>query len=304
MKDFENIGKKVKDNKEVKLLVAQADPSSKVQEKWDLVVTSLSNGPAPYNTLLEIVLGNLQQKCSSCKQSIKIESTFGDHPSGSFKDRKPVAFCQGNIMKYHCGKEKCSKNVAMKHIKDQVALMDYVLKEVKDHKSDRCDWCKTMKKSVHRCSRCLTKVYCSQECLNMDWYKVHKEICKEDSNIRKKKLGSKFKVLKESELPETITLTNGEVMVRRTDKKDMVCPMAPCPHQQEDPVGFCRHQLILHVPWGKPGQPDFKKMTGSELVSFYNKKKKDIEIVCQQLEMNTPGRVIHVDKNGKSLVYT
>ena len=120
-------------------------------------------------------------------KEIIIVSTFGDHPAGSIKERRPVSIVQGHVIKYHCGKETCRKAVMQKHAVDNVAIMGTMMEEIKKHQNSRCDWCKTMKKEVHRCSRCLTKHYCSQECLNMDWEKVHKKVCKEKPDIRKLK---------------------------------------------------------------------------------------------------------------------
>ena len=62
----------MKEDKEVKLLLAKVEPSLKVQDKWDMLVTTLSFGLTPYNSLIEIVLGNLQQECSNCRQQITI----------------------------------------------------------------------------------------------------------------------------------------------------------------------------------------------------------------------------------------
>jgi len=306
MKDYEDIGRKVKD-KNVRLLVNQVEPPAKVQEKWEMVVATLSTTMAPYSELLGIVLGGIKHSCCICKKEITIESTYGDHPSGSVKERRPVALCQGHVIKYHCGKESCRKAMTQKHTMDNVAIMMPMLKEVKKHQDSRCDWCKTMKKEVHRCSRCLTKHYCSQECLNKDWVKVHSKVCREKPDIRKQKL-KKFKVFKESELPETIQLKNGEVMVKRKlsdGVKTMRCPNAPCPDQDQDPAGFFRHELLLYVPWGSPGQPDFRTMPDREVVIFYNKRKDDIEIVRKKLlAKNKMVDFIHVGKNGKEIHYS
>jgi len=187
IKDFEDLGWKVKDRK-VRALMTQVEPSERVQQKWEKVVAALTPSIAPYNTLLEIILGSLQQECSVCKTKITIESTFGDHPSGSRKEKRPVAMCQGSIFKFHCGKNRCREDMVSKHTKDQVVISQTTIKYIQDHKKDRCDWCSTMKRKVHRCSRCLTKVYCSQECLNMDWKKVHKEVCREAPDTRKIKM--------------------------------------------------------------------------------------------------------------------
>jgi len=301
MQNYEDIGKRMKDKK-FRMLVSQIEPPSKVQEKWDLVVVALSKGLVPYIKILEIVLGNLMQNCTICKKRVKIESTFGDHPSGSLKERRPVAMCQGHVIKYHCGKDSCRKAMVDKHAMENMSVLMPMIEEIKKYKKNRCDWCKTLKKEVHRCSRCLTKVYCNKECLKLDWEKVHHKVCKEKPDIRKQKL-KKLQVMADSDLPETITLTNGEVMKKRKEPvKNMTCPMAPCPDQENDEVGFYRHQLLLFVPWGKPGQPDFSEMSDTEVVRFYNKRRHDIEIVRRRLEAKNGG-FIHLDRNGRKIDY-
>ena len=301
MENYEDIGKKMKD-KEVRLLVRQVEPPAKVQEKWELMVVALSKGLAPYNRLLEIVLGGLQHSCTICKKNIIVESTFGDHPSGSAKERRPVALCQGHVIKYHCGKDSCRKEVTQKHAMENITILFPMMEEIKRNKMNRCDWCKTLKKEVHRCSRCLTKVYCNKDCLKLDWEKVHHKVCREKPNIRKQKL-KKLTWMSDSDLPDTITLTDGEIMKKNKEPaKNQLCPMGPCPVQKNNEVGFYRHELQLYVPWGRPGQPDFRTMSDTEVVKFYHKRKHDIEIVRRKA-LATNGGFVHVDKHGSKVVY-
>ena len=48
---------------------------------------------------------------------------------------------------------------------------------VQERSSFKCDQCFLRCEKVHRCTRCWTKVYCSQECLDKDWTEVHQKIC-------------------------------------------------------------------------------------------------------------------------------
>ena len=98
--DFDDIGNKVKD-KHVRLLVKQVESSVMVQEKWEMVVTALNSSLPPFKTLLEIILGGLQQECNNCKKQIIIESTFVDHSAGFANEKRPSAICSGYIIKYH-----------------------------------------------------------------------------------------------------------------------------------------------------------------------------------------------------------
>merc|ERR1719508_590974 len=59
-----------------------------------------------------------------------------------------------------------------------------------ERRSMQCDFCSRLPpvEEVHRCSRCLTMMYCSKDCQLSDW-KIHKITCKEDVEERKKKDG-------------------------------------------------------------------------------------------------------------------
>ena len=52
---------------------------------------------------------------------------------------------------------------------------------------------------IPRCDRCLTKIYCSKECLKQDLREKHGEACKEESDQRKVKVKDERKVRKEAE---------------------------------------------------------------------------------------------------------
>ena len=42
-----------------------------------------------------------------------------------------------------------------------------------------------------RCNKCLTKLWCSKECLKQDWEIAHKDTCTEEPDKRKVKAGKK-----------------------------------------------------------------------------------------------------------------
>ena len=59
---------------------------------------------------------------------------------------------------------------------------------------NRCDSCALPDKGKgHRCSRCLTKKYCGDQCRMEDWEKVHKLVCREGEVARMKKHGRRRK---------------------------------------------------------------------------------------------------------------
>ena len=53
--------------------------------------------------------------------------------------------------------------------------------------------------SFLRCGKCLTKLYCSRECLKEDLRTKHEDACKEESDPRKVKVKDERKVRKEGE---------------------------------------------------------------------------------------------------------
>ena len=53
--------------------------------------------------------------------------------------------------------------------------------------------------SFLRCGKCLTKLYCSKECLKEDLRTKHGDACKEESDPRKVKVKDERKVRKEAE---------------------------------------------------------------------------------------------------------
>merc|ERR1711990_1379081 len=51
----------------------------------------------------------------------------------------------------------------------------------------RCDYCFMLAEKVHRCSECLTKIYCSRECLLKDSEEKHSKFCVKGEEERKVK---------------------------------------------------------------------------------------------------------------------
>merc|ERR1712059_245687 len=68
-----------------------------------------------------------------------------------------------------------------------------------------CDYCGVLGRKVHRCSECKTKVYCSEECLQLDWKKIHSKICNEGEVASKVKGGKKEREAKEEQVSDQIT---------------------------------------------------------------------------------------------------
>ena len=69
---------------------------------------------------------------------------------------------------------------------------------------------------VPRCDRCLTKIYCSKECLQQDLRMKHKDACKKESDPRKVKVKEERKVRKEAEKTRVGNCSTG--LVNRVTK--------------------------------------------------------------------------------------
>ena len=185
-KDFEDVEGKTRNRREADLL-AKVEDSVLVEGKWNEASVLLEKGFPVYTDLLEIILGGLKQKCSACKTDMTVEATFGDHPEGSVRERRPVALCQGFLIQFHCGKKRCREVVVARHKNVQTKLIMLLKKTLEAHAGFFCDGCKRLKKKVHRCMKCQTKVYCSQACLDKDWEAVHSKICSSNPDQRKVK---------------------------------------------------------------------------------------------------------------------
>ena len=74
-----------------------------------------------------------------------------------------------------------------------------------EFRADRCDYCGLHHTGVrgHRCSRCLTKVYCGEQCRDQDWG-VHKLVCREGEVGRKMKGGKQARKQKGIESYESV----------------------------------------------------------------------------------------------------
>ena len=67
--------------------------------------------------------------------------------------------------------------------------------------------------SFLRCGKCLTKLYCSKECLKEDLRTKHGDACKEESDPRKVKVKDERKVRKEAE-KERVEANSADLMNR------------------------------------------------------------------------------------------
>jgi len=94
---------------------------------------------------------------------------------------------------FSCGDETCLQKILKKKMVCG-RLMQSILATYGRLGSSRCDFCFLHEEKVHRCSKCLTKTYCSRECLLRDSKEKHEEFCEKDAEERKVKRDSKSRV--------------------------------------------------------------------------------------------------------------
>ena len=149
----------------------------------DSVLTTLSTTLVPYSRLVEIVCGgSREQNCSYCGEQTTIMLV-----AGSLEQTGTESFVCDMFKLFSCGKIRCSIKIMQQYCRDQANSI-YVLKKTYEKlKKFRCDNCFLICRKSHRCKTCLTKLYCSRDCLTEDWDLVHKNICTERGEERKVK---------------------------------------------------------------------------------------------------------------------
>ena len=160
--------------------------------------------------------GNLFQNCSFCASSVKVAAVHGEgigqwipgYPSvptfSLLPHMGPIIFCGGN----KCLLELQANTIAWN--KWCIA----VLSSFEKLDVNRCDYCFKLANEVHRwdfsclqslikshsrCSKCLTKNWCSKDCQRKDWEEKHQEFCKSSEDGRKVKGGAKERARFEKE---------------------------------------------------------------------------------------------------------
>ena len=162
--------------------------------KWERVLQKLDSDDWTYNQLISILLPNdkSSHRCFGCGNAVNARSAgfwedvfnagFGDDgPKFYFTTALPIGFflCQFSIS------SPCSRKM--------IILYNYYFASEKTERQKNaalrnywCDTCFKASGSLHRCSACLTKLYCGPVCRDEDWT-IHKQVCMKDD--RKKKEG-------------------------------------------------------------------------------------------------------------------
>jgi len=158
------------------------------------LIQALSGEQLPsYQELLKIFCGgNLSQACTFCSTrkhvvavSEEVKGCFVGFPAVSILPFLPPLF--------DCGAKTCKEKHVSKTI-DLTQLYCGLSATRAKLQSRRCDYCFMLAEKVHRCGECLTKNYCSRECLLKDSGENHSKFCHKGEEERKVKRDGKARV--------------------------------------------------------------------------------------------------------------
>ena len=185
-----------------------AFPGDRVKELFD-VVTSATELPSFEEVLKVHCGGSLEQICSFCANRVKIGAALG-LGTGSLDDVAVVCVKPFLPLLFCCSAMSCLEALAGKTSgKWGDFAVGVNLTFGKLTPSNQCDHCFKLSDDVHRyinscklneesrndftsfvicrCSRCLTKAWCSKECQKLGWEAGHKKFCSKEVEERKKK---------------------------------------------------------------------------------------------------------------------
>jgi len=133
--------------------------------------------------------GSLVQNCSFCKAAVTVAAVGGE-VLGAFRGLGPPGIILLPYMSpiIYCGGSKCTTQVDVK----REAWNKFTLAVNASYNKlseNKCDHCFKLANEVHRCSKCLTKNYCSRDCQQKDWEEKHQELCNSAADKRKMKGG-------------------------------------------------------------------------------------------------------------------
>lgn len=150
----------------------------------------------PFKRLLKIVCGgSLNNACVFCSKQIVVRAIYGQVGDVG----GPTVFVQLYFPRvFNCGEKSCLEQSYSKMMLLQKWTAG-VSAAASKLAPNICDFCYKFSEKVHRCDRCLTKIYCSKECLQQDLRGKHEAACKKESDQRKVKVKEERKARKEAE---------------------------------------------------------------------------------------------------------
>ena len=171
---------------------------------WDQILDALGDHLVPYSHLVEIFcMGKTRRSCGSCKRDTTVELVKQIGESLELKSfisgLGALVTDQGTLVS--CHRKACFKKISKLFDRIEHLLVEAFLE--KQNASFKCDHCFFLCEKVHRCTRCWTKVFCSQECFDKDKEKVHEKICRSGEEPRKVKADKKTRFAERDQTLET-----------------------------------------------------------------------------------------------------
>jgi len=154
----------------------------------ELIKALSGTGLPSFKELLKIVCGgSLLQACSVCNSNMIVVAVFGE-VEGIFEETPSVFLRPYLPPLFSCGDNRCSKEIASKRDAYDRWCNGALATHLK-LRPNKCDNCFKLAEEVHRCGKCLTKIYCSKDCQQKDWEEKHSKLCKEGAEEWKVKGG-------------------------------------------------------------------------------------------------------------------
>jgi len=161
-------------------------PSAQFHSVWQQILDTLHGRLVPYITLVEVMCGgNLRQACYGCLKEVTVMDVIV--PDLIFIRNLCPVLVFGNVRAVLCEGPMCAEEIKEELNAHDSDLRDLYTRGFFECIALLCDHCGlpgSRGNMGHRCSRCLTKVYCGEECRNQDWV-VHKMVCREGEEERK-----------------------------------------------------------------------------------------------------------------------
>jgi len=163
--------------------------SAQFSEMWSQLLEAMTGKLVPYTDLVKITCnGQLNQVCLGCSKQIHVLEVFFNRRT-DIECKKAVPFrFQGDTTASFCADLVCFDPVVGSRFWHTSNFIAHVYSKLSlDLSYHRCDNCfLPSKDSLHRCTGCLTKLYCGEVCRDEDWGKVHSQVCKRGEKRKKK----------------------------------------------------------------------------------------------------------------------
>jgi len=186
-RDFKDAATMFPEDYDMQPLLAKAQNSTFLATV-DRLLDALEQQLIPYPEVVRIICnGEVKKKCSICDRRVTVTEVC------QFKKRLNRVACFFNTM--NMGLVRCDSPMCDMVQDGHPSRIDYqkwyprVHMAFVKYKENLCHFCFKLSSHgvVHRCGKCLTKVYCSKECQMQDWSLIHSEICKGKGVMRKLK---------------------------------------------------------------------------------------------------------------------